>query len=47
MNNVEIKGTLPKGIDYDSEEKMQKKIENLTYSYDSNTREYTIKIERT
>lgn len=44
MNNVEIKGKLPQGIDYDSKENEKIKKDGMTYSYDSNTREYTIKI---
>lgn len=46
INNVEIKGTVPKGIEYDEEQNNEIKIDGLTYSYDSNKREYTIKIDK-
>lgn len=45
INNVEIKGKLPDGIDYDSEKNAGINSEGLTYSYNSSTREYTIKID--
>lgn len=45
MHNVEIKGKLPRGIDYNSTKNATIDAENLEYSYDSNTREYTIKIK--
>jgi len=46
LSNVEIKGTLPNGIDYDSEANNAINIDGLTYSYNSNNREYTIKIDK-
>lgn len=45
MNNVEIKGTLPRGIDYNTEKNEKNNSENYEYSYNSDTREYTIKIK--
>ena len=45
IKNVQIKGKLPEGIEYDSEKNEAIKVNGLTYSYDSNTREYTITIE--
>ena len=44
ISNVEIKGTLPKGIEYDTEKNNNVKEDALTYTYDSSKREYTIKI---
>ena len=46
INNVEIKGTVPKGIEYDVDQNNDIKVDGLTYSYDSNKKEYTIKIEK-
>ena len=46
IENVVIKGILPSGVDYDSEKNSTIKIEGLTYSYDSNSREYKIEIDK-
>ncbi len=46
MENIEIKGKLPKGIEYDSEANEAINTQGLTYSYDSNSREYIIKIDK-
>ena len=46
MSNIEIKGTLPQGIDYVSEKNEKLNSEDtIEYSYNSSTREYTIKIK--
>lgn len=46
INNIEIKGKLPKGIDYDTDENNAITIKGLTYTYNPDTREYKIKIDK-
>ena len=45
MQNIVINGTLPRGIDYDAEKIGGIDADNLEYSYNSDTREYNIKIK--
>jgi hypothetical protein len=46
LNNVEIRGILPRGIDYNSEKNAAIKVDGLTYSYNESSREYIIKIDK-